>query len=360
MRISGKIMAFANGQSRHNFLPAFASICFLACALLPHSAIAQGDISVQGRTILRDGQPWIAKGVTFVGRVAPAAATRAGHELAQARNQFGAQELQSAKQFGADLIRFQVSQGGSDPQSSIYSQEYVSEVEAAVKMARDQGLSVIVSLQAETPSGLDERGMPNKKAQRAWQSLAPLFATDRGVMLELFNEPSPKGPDAVQPHNWDNWKAAMQPIVDELRRAGSKNVILADGLYWAQMLDGAPQLEDPMSEIVYAVHPYYSPRLRGKLDWDNMFGNFSQRHPVMVTEWNALSFRNDCDSGMPNFAADMVSYLKERNIGLVAWAYDYPRALFTNFNGPLTSYVGFQCGPETDFGAGELIARSFK
>src|SRR5579863_538874 len=100
--------------------------------------------------------------------------------------------------------------------------------------------------------------MSNEKTQLAWRSLAPLFATDRGVMFELFNEPQPDGPDAVQPHDWNAWKAAMQPIVDDLRGRGAKNVLLVDGLYWAQVLNGAPQLEDPLAQIVYAVHPYYS------------------------------------------------------------------------------------------------------
>lgn len=355
---SSTISAFTRAHARCHLRSVVAAV-FLVCAPVQQVAAAQGDISVQGATLLRDDRPWIAKGVTLVGLVAPTAATRAVL-YAQARNQFGAEELQSIKRFGADLIRFQVSQGGSDPQSSIYSEDYIKEVKAAVAMARDQGFTVIVSLQAQSPSGLDEMGMPNKKAQRAWQSLAPLFATDRGVMLELFNEPSPNGPDAVEAHNWDSWRAAMQSLVDEVRSLGAKNVLLADGLYWAQMLDGAPLLEDPASELAYAIHPYYSERMRSRSDWNKMFGYFSQRHAVMATEWNAVSFRRNCNRDTPKFAADMLSYLKEQKIGLVVWSYDFPGALFTDLNGPLTNFDGFRCGAGSKYGAGEMIAHYFK
>jgi len=338
---------------------ASALALFLALgALTPAAAASGGEISVQGTTILRDGGPWVAKGVTLVGRVSPAALSRGN--FAQARQQFGEDELRDVKQFGADLVRFQISQGGSDPQSAIYSADYLKEVQSAVQLARNDGFSVIVSLQAEQPSGLNEMGMPNEKAQRAWQSLAALFAADRGVMLELFNEPSPNGPDATPSHDWATWRGAMQPLVDTVRGAGAKNVLILDGLFWSQVLKGASQIQDPLAQIVYAVHPYYSQYLRNKSDWDDMFGDFAKTHAVMATEWNAVSFRQNCNSATPQFAADMLKYLRERRIGLVVWAYDFPRAIFLSAHGPLTTFNGFQCGPQTQFGAGYLISQYFK
>ena len=313
---------------------------------------ADGEISVQGNKILRDGKPWIAKGVTIVGVVAPE--KRLGGPYVQAHKFFGPTELDAAKQYGADLIRFQVSQAGSDRQSEIYSDEYPNAVKLAVALARSKGFSVIVSLQSQPPSGVKETGMPSDKSVRAWQSLAPLFADDRGVMLEIFNEPSPEGPEATPSHDWDTWRQRMQPIVDEIRRHGGRNVLLLDGLFWAQMLDGAPRLNDPLGQIAYAEHPYISPRLRNRQDWDRMFGNFASNHPVMVTEWNATG-RKNCTEAMPQWAADMVAYVRDRQIGLVGWAFDLPGTLIANFDWSLTNYNGFYCGPDTRFGAGELI-----
>jgi hypothetical protein len=329
-------------------------------ALAPSPAAAAGDISVKGTAILRDGRPWVAKGVDIVGRTAPDAFTHGG-DYKHARAIFGADELEAAKRYGADLIRFQVSQAGSDPQSTLYSEDYLSEVQTAVKLARDQGFSVIVCLDAEKPSGVDEMGMPNEKAIRAWKSLAPLFATDRGVMLELFNEPSVDGPDAVKPHDWSTWKSGMQPLVDEVRALGAKNVLLLDGLYWAQMIEGAPALKDSLSQDVFAVHPYYSPRLPNESAWNDMFGNYAKTHAVLVTEWNARSGRKNCNSEYPQFAAGMLNYLNRKKIGIVIWAFDFPDGVFeTDFKGALTSYDDFQCGPDATGGAGEITSRYFK
>ncbi len=331
-------------------------VSILFCVASVPTLAADGEILVQGAQVLRDGEPWIAKGVTIVGVVAPQ--KRLGGPFIEAHRIFGSSELEAAKQFGADLVRFQVSQGGTDPQSPIYSDEYVAEVKSAVTLARNSGFVVIVSLQNQQPSGLDQRGMPGEKAVRAWRRLAPLFANDRGVMFEIYNEPSPNGPETILPHDWDTWRKTMQPLVDEIRKCKAHNVLLVDGLFWAQMLRGAPELNDPLSQIIYAEHPYYSSRLRARQDWDQMFGNFAEHHPVIVTEWNAVSTR-DCSAGTPQFATELLAYLHDHHLGLVGWALDLPGTLIRDYSMVWTSFEGFHCGPGTDFGAGELIHRLF-
>jgi hypothetical protein len=352
---------FRNGYARRCRNGRYiAPFLFLAIAGAPVECIpaATGEISVQGTAILRDSRPWIPKGVTVVGRVAPASVTR-GENFIRAREEFGVQEMERIKEFGADTIRFQVSQGGGDPESIIFSKEYIEEIKGAVNLARSHGFTVILSLQSEKPSGLDELGMPNQKAQRAWNMFAPLFAEDRGVMLELFNEPSPNGPDAVQPHNWDTWRAGMQPLVNVVRKMGAKNVVILDGLYWSQELEGAPPIEDGLAQVIYAVHPYFSVRLRDRPAWDSMFGRFSRNHAVIATEWNAVSFRQNCNADTPAFAANMLGYLHEMRIGLVVWSFDLPRTVFDQ-NGQLVNFVGFHCGPDTDYSAAALISEYFK
>lgn len=321
------------------------------------AAAASGQISLAGATLLRDGRPWLAKGVVLIGRLTPAA--EVGGDFKKARAAYGPAELDAIKLFGADTIRFQVSQAGSNPQSKIYTPEYAREVFAAVELARKAGFAVIVSLQSEGPSGLDEAGMPNGKALRAWRQLAPLFAKDRGVMYELFNEPSPKGPDAVQPHDWRTWSAAMQPLITEVRQLGATNVLILDGLKWARILEGAPELADPMHQLVYAVHPYKSWELPDQAACDKNFGAFANSHAVLATEWNALSFWDTCNNDMPRYSEVTLRYLKSKNIGLVAWAYDLPGILIRKSGASPISFVGFHCGPDTDFGPGQLISNYF-
>src|SRR5215469_13272565 len=93
-------------------------------------------ITKHGNSIVRDGREWIPKGVTIVGRVAPAGFTRGPY--LDARREFGASELSAAKRvFRADTVRFQISEPGLDEQSPIFSTVYRDEVAKAIRLARD-------------------------------------------------------------------------------------------------------------------------------------------------------------------------------------------------------------------------------
>lgn len=319
-----------------------------------------GAITVSGTTLLRDGKPWIPKGVVLVGRVAPAAETRPG-PYAEARARFGDQELNDIARYGADLIRFQVSQGGTDPKSPIYSPGYVDEVVKAVRMARAHSFAVIVSLQSGRESGEESpAGLPTDSTRRAWANLAPHFANDAGVMLELFNEPSRerhRGNSAPDP-SWGEWRATMQSALDVIRRAGAHNVVIADGLKFAHVLRGAPELSDPDRKVIYAVHPY--PRFNSfqtPADWDDAFGQFARTRPVLVTEWNAGTWRK-CLPNTPRIAASFLEYAKARHLGVVGWAYDFPGRLI-NQDRTFTNYRGFSCAAQDTFGAGSLLESYF-
>ncbi len=44
--------------------------------------------------------------------------------------------------------------------------------------------------------------------------------------------------------------------LDVIRALGAVNVVVADGLQVAETLHGAPELIDPLRQVVYASHPY--------------------------------------------------------------------------------------------------------
>lgn len=343
------------------YLKSLIMLCFMSVfaspALAPAAATAA--ITVSGTTLLRDGKPWIPKGVVLVGRVAPAADTRPG-AYAEARARFGDQELNDIARYGADLIRFQVSQGGSDPKSSIYSPAYVDEVVKAVRMARTRGFAVIVSMQSEKPSGEDNpSGLPTDSTRRAWADLAPRFANDPGVMFELFNEPSRERGSAGPNPSWEEWRSSMQPVLDVIRRSGAHNVVIADGLQFSHILEGAPALSDPDRKVVYGVHP--NPRMhrfQTPAEWDAAFGIFARIHPVLVTEWNPHAGRI-CVPNAPQIASEFLAYARSHNFGVVGWAYDFPGTLRTE-NGTPTTYQNFSCDSRTPRGAGALLHSYFE
>ena len=112
----------------------------------------------------------------------------------------------------------------------------------------------------EQPGVLEERG-------------AALYKNHPGVIFDLYNEP----------HNvsWDIWQkggtgdreggpaatpaktyeaVGMQSLLDAVRAAGAKNVVIAGGLDWAYDMSGflaGKQLADPRGNgVIYANHAY--------------------------------------------------------------------------------------------------------
>src|SRR6185312_2470162 len=111
----------------------------LAALAVPvaRAGAATSDITVTHNLLLRNGLPWVPRGVQIVGLVAPDGAL-SGKYVA-AHQQFGYAELRAAVTAHADLVRFQVSQFGLDPQGPLYSPDYVEEVANAVQAARELG-----------------------------------------------------------------------------------------------------------------------------------------------------------------------------------------------------------------------------
>jgi endoglucanase len=328
----------------------------VSLALLAHAALAQ-DVTVEGNRFLRDGKPWVAEGVTLVGLVSPEGRVRDKPTYAAARAAFGPGMLGEVRRFGADTVRFQVSQTALDPRSKDHDPGYRDEVLDAVALARDEGFTVIVSMQWQGVSGRRGEGMPTGATRRAWAPIVRAFGDDRGVLLEIFNEPEI---DPRTPKEWEAWRKPMQGLIDALRREGSENVLLVDGTQFARNLEGAPALDDPLGQLGYAVHPYLGRHNQTRAQWQKKWGDFARTRPVMATEWNASAGGNYCRPEMPAQAEALLDYLAEQRIGLVAWALDMPN--LRELDGSYTTLDDLVCGEYRDGGrggAGQMIHEHF-
>jgi hypothetical protein len=325
-------------------------------------------ITIEGPHLLRDGRPWTPRGVQIVGMVAPDGAL-SGKYVA-AHQHLGAAELQAAVADHADLVRFQVSQFGIDPQGPLYSPAYVQEIAGMVQTVRDLGLAVIVSLQAEPPAGeLTRCPLPDAGAQRAWNVLAAMFAGDAGVMFELYNEPGV----AATLGGWIQWRdggeiifpsgscqaVGMQALVDEIRAPAPDNVIIVPGLAGEQSLAGRPALVDPAHprdpQLAYGIH--YPSMTKGISSWDKAFGAAAGSEPVIVTEWDANSTTN-CIPGAPAASQLLLDYLASKQIGIVGFAFDLPGTIVGDYSYAPTGYAGFVCGVAGG-GPGQLLFGDF-
>jgi hypothetical protein len=332
---------------------------------------ALGAITVAGPHLLKDGAPWIPRGVQIVGLVAPDDFLFG--KYIPARGHYSASELALAKADGADLIRFQVSQFALDPLGTYYSPMYLHEVIGAVRSARALGLSVIISVQAELPTGVGDRcPLPDGQTDRVWQEFAPLFAGDPGVMFELYNEPgiNPStaawqtwldGGPVVEPDGIACLAVGVQQLIDDIRSAGAGNVIIVPGLAFETTLAGLPPPTDPANpsnpQLAYGVH--YPQPSGGIPVWDLTFGRFAARAPVIVTEWDENS-TTACFPNAPNQTALLLDYLAVKQIGVVGFAFDLPGTIVSDYStyAP-TSYATFACGVPGG-GPGRLLFGEFQ
>jgi hypothetical protein len=318
--------------------------------------VAVPGISVFGSHLLNNGSPWIPRGVQIVGLVAPDGSL-SGKYVA-AHQHYSESELTRAVADGANMVRFQVSEFGLDPEATLYSAAYVREVGNAVETARSLGLQVIISIQAQGPAGENNRcPEPDAGTARVWAGLAAAFAGDHGVMFELYNEPG-LGPG---PNDWQTWlnggpvvqasgfsceAVGMQTLVDLIRGEGATNVIIIPGLGGETTLSGMPAVSDPTDpsnpQLAYGIH--YPIPSGGIGVWDTSFGRLSARVPVMITEWDENSTTN-CFANAPNQSSLLLDYLAAKQIGIVGFAFDLPGTIITDYaTYAPTTFDRFACG----------------
>jgi hypothetical protein len=331
------------------------SLCgLLLAALLATSGFAaepsEGVLGVQAGTtqLLRDCKPWVPRGLSFFGRLVPRSRD-ADPSTAAARERFDAEALPLARAIGADVVRLQIGQPFLDPQSPQHDPAYLGEVKEAVAAARRAGFSVILSLQWEGRTGVKPvELLPKASALRAWTAVAPAFAGDLGIAFELFNEPA--SPPEPGPAVWEAWRAGHQALIDALRRQGARNLLIVDGLRGAARLDGAPPLVDPLGQLAYAVHPYFGQEDNSPAGWDQRFGRFASRHPVIVTEWGHAA--RQCERGGPERVEALLDYLAERRIGVIAYGADERHSRLSRGSPALPDWSSYRNRPCTAGGAG--------
>jgi len=315
-------------------------------------------VQVGTNTLLRDCKPWLPRGLSFFGRLVPHSRP-ADPSTAAARERFDAEALPLARAVGADVIRLQIGQPFLDPQSPQHDLAYLGEVKGAVGQARRAGFSVILSLQWEGRTGVKPVEMlPKASALRAWAVVAPAFADDLGIAFELFNEPaSPSDPGAGF---WEAWRTGHQALIDTLRRSGVRNLLIVDGLHGAQQLDGAPPLVDPIGQLAYAVHPYFGAEDNSPAGWDQRFGRFAASHPVIATEWGHAAWQ--CERGGADRVEQLIGYLAERRIGLVAYGADERHSRVVRWEGERPVWSSYRGRPCTgaQAGPGDMLRALFE
>ena len=318
------------------------------------------EVAVKGAQFFKNGSAWLPKGVVVEAFRLPEALLKGDKGASQSRGWWGHAESEAiSKSFGADTIVFVVGQRGLDPKSTDYDVKYREEIGRVVKETRVAGYVVIVAMDAGAPVGAPRSEcMPGEATARAWKELAPEIAADAGVLAEVFSAPC-KG---VNPTDLSEWASGMQASIDVLRAAGSKSVVLVDGVRSGRATNGLlAKLHDPQNRLAMAVRPYMAANwFEATGQWQRDFGDEALRSPTLATAWNATASDGCVDARTPDLALSMTRFLVSKRIGLVGFAID-------SVSNPLVKdHIGFKptdysafknCGDGSMSGAGALLAK---
>ncbi|KUR76846.1 glycoside hydrolase family 5 protein [Novosphingobium sp. FSW06-99] len=302
----------------------------------------QGQITLIKGALLRDGRPWIVKGVKLTSRLVPPKVIDRpliNPHLRESQALWSSALPLRIRAYGADTAVISVSQPGLDPQHPIHDPQYRDEVVSAINALRQAGLTVVISMQWENGAGAPKQpDLPGDSTLSAWRALLQaLPADDAGLVFEVLNEPMPikTFTPQIPADLWANWKSAHETVIAAIRAAGfHRQVVVVGGLDGAHRLDQAPDVTDPDHRLAYGIHPYLN---AGNLEfdtaagWDRYFGDFCQHHACMITEFGLARRPGDagtaCKGDAPQVFARLLAYAWTRRIGMVGWAYDYPWTL---------------------------------
>jgi len=263
---------------------------------------ATGAVDVVGLSnqLIRDGKQWIPQGFYQIDFEVPVAELPNHQQFWSTGQQNDTSDEDSEKkQFGADSVRIPVAQTGTDfDNATFYSSTFHDEVLGAIKAPRTAGLTVIASVQDEQRTGdlAQNTALPSDRTQQVGQAIAPVFASDRGVLIELFNELHIGMRVTVPflPADSPTGAVAMNRTIQTIRPSGVQTVVVADGLQFAQELTAAPVLNDPLHQVTYAALPYSEVSGdQASTVWDEKFGAFAATQPVIISGWGIGYF---CDS----------------------------------------------------------------
>lgn len=338
--------------------------------------IGQG-LGVSGNRLTLDGQPFVARGFNMVGLLTPGSCPQPSSVGLTAQDALDEAQLREARDvWAATTVRFQVSQRALDPADPLHGEAYVERVVDGVRLARDLGLVVVLSMQDQSIGCGTAHPLPTEATLRAWRTLAPRFADDPYVAYELFNEPD----NQPTVDGWRQWReggsapldnqgdpaVGHQRIVEEIRDLGARNVLIADGARKGAFLSGVPFLDDPLpaARLAYAVHPYFfhlnstSTLAQDTASWERRYGEVARIVPVVATEWNMKS--NGCVPAAVERAPQFLDFLEQRGIGLLVHAFDVPGTVRRDLTGgsPTAIQTG-SCRPALR-GVGELVQAYFR
>lgn len=262
---------------------------------------------------------------------------------------------------------------GKAPEQKDEGQAYRALVDEVVRLCASKGCYIILDLHwsnvGEWGRNIGQHSMPDENSAAFWKDIAPLYANHPAVLYDLYNEPHdiswdiwlnggtvtdrPNGRRAGTPKTFQ--AVGMQKLLDIVRAAGAKNVVIVGGLNWAYDFDGildGRRLKDPDGNgVIYANHAYNNKGHAVDV-WISRMEAAAAKLPVIVSEFGGSGGPNRRTGRSGGGAAanptgddwllHVTQAIQDHNWSWTAWDF-HPQA------GP-TLITGWDYTPTPDFG----------
>ncbi len=226
---------------------------------------------------------------------------------------------------------------GKAPEQQDDGKAYRALVGQVVDLCASRGCYVILDLHwsdaGEWGKQIGQHVMPDRNSEAFWKDVAAAYRDHPSVIFDLYNEPHDV--------SWDVWlkggkvterdrragkettfeAVGMQRLLDVVREAGARNVVIAGGLNWSYDLGGildGRQLSDPHGNgVVYANHAY---PFKGDTveKWVAKMEKATAKLPVIVSEFGSES-RSGAGLSGEAWVRRVLGALEEHQWDWTAW-----------------------------------------
>ncbi|WP_234537638.1 cellulose binding domain-containing protein [Streptomyces shenzhenensis] len=243
---------------------------------------------------------------------------------------------------------------------------YIDAVKELVTRVESYGLTPILDLHwsygqyTGNSSGCSDvhatcqKPMPDAQyAPSFWSSVAGAFKDDQAAVFDLFNEPYPDRATSTTAQAWQCWRdggtcpgigyevAGTQDLVDSIRGAGARNVIMIGGLAYSndlsQWLTYKPT--DPAGNLVAAYHGYNFNTCADASCWNSTLAPVAAQVPLVAGEIG----ENTCSHA---FVDQAMKWFDDRGLSYLGWTWN----TWDCSSGP--SLISDYSGTPTAYGAG--------
>lgn len=244
---------------------------------------------------------------------------------------------------------------------------YIAAVKALVARLEAHGITPIVELHwshgtytggdshcPDTAYATCQKPMPNARYTPAfWTSVAQTFKSDQAVVFDLFNEPFPDRATSDLTAAWKCWRdggscpgidfqvAGMQTLLNAIRAAGAKNLVLIPGVAYSndlrQWLTYKPN--DPAGNLAAAWHTYNFNTCSSESCFNEQLAPVIAQVPFVAGEIG----ENTCSHG---YIDRVMAWLDAKGASYLGWTWN----TWDCSSGP--SLISDYNGTPTNFGVG--------